>query len=110
MSNAIKKIVDTYVRLNNRQALEDLKVLRQRLAVKFMARTGYDFSLPLLQVEDEIATIEAGLKRLAGRTQAALSLVSACSRTSPARGGEPCGRDLQASSGARAARTHQRPS
>jgi hypothetical protein len=71
MPNAIEKIVDTYVRLNDRQKLEDLRTHRQRLAVNFKGRTGYDFSLPLLLVEDEIAIIEAGLKRLAGAAQMA---------------------------------------
>jgi hypothetical protein len=71
MPNAIEQIVDTYVRLNKRQAFEDLKIYRQRLAINFKARTGYDFSLPLVQVEDEIAIIDAGLKRLAGAAQVA---------------------------------------
>ena len=35
------------------------------------ARTGYDFSLPLLQVEDELAIIETGLQRLAEAAQPA---------------------------------------
>ena len=67
MTEAIQKIVDAYVRLNNRQALEDLRMHRQRLAMNLKARTGYDFSLPLLQVEDELAVIEIGLDRLWGR-------------------------------------------
>jgi hypothetical protein len=63
MPNAIEKIVDTYDRLNDRQALEVLRLHRQRLALDLKARTGYD-SLPLLQVEDEIAIIvAAGLER-----------------------------------------------
>jgi hypothetical protein len=48
MPKAIEEIVNTYVRLNDRQKLEDLRIHRQRLAVNFKARTGYDFSLPLL--------------------------------------------------------------
>ena len=64
MKKAIEQIVDAYVRLNNLQALNDLKSHRQRLAMNLQARTGYDFSLPLLQVEDEIAVIEAGSARL----------------------------------------------
>ena len=32
--------------------------------MNLLARTGYDFSLPLLQVEEEIAIIEAGSARL----------------------------------------------
>jgi hypothetical protein len=71
MPNAIEKIVDTYVRLNDRQKLEDLRMHRQRLAVNFRGRPGNDFSLPLLLVEDDIAIIEAGLKRLDGAAQTA---------------------------------------
>jgi hypothetical protein len=64
MKKAIEQIVDAYVRLNNLQAFNDLKSHRQRLAMNLQARTGSDFSLPLLQVEDEIAVIEAGSARL----------------------------------------------
>jgi hypothetical protein len=64
MSKAIEQIVDAYVRLNNRRALEDLKMHRQRLAVDLKSRTGFDFSLPIGQVDEEIAIIEAGLERL----------------------------------------------
>jgi hypothetical protein len=71
MTTAIEQIVDTYVRLRNRQKLEDLRMHRQRLAIHLEARTGYDLSLPIRQVEDEIAAIEVGLKRLAEDTQAA---------------------------------------
>jgi hypothetical protein len=71
MTTAIEQIVDTYVRLRNRQKLEDLRMHRQRMAIHLEARMGYDLSLPLRQVEDEIAAIEAGLKRLAEDTQAA---------------------------------------
>jgi hypothetical protein len=71
MTEAIQKIVDAYVRLNNRQALEDLRMHRQRLAMNLKARTGYDLSLPLFQVEHEIAIVETGLDRLVGAAQAA---------------------------------------
>jgi hypothetical protein len=50
--------------LTRQQALNDLKSHRQRLAMNLRARTGYDFSLPLLQVEEEIAIIDAGTERL----------------------------------------------
>ena len=71
MTEAIQKIVDAYVGLNNRQALEELRMHRQRLAMNLKTRTGYDFSLPLLQVEDELAVIEIGLDRLVGAAKAA---------------------------------------
>ena len=71
MTIAIEGIVDAYVKLGDRRALEDLRMHRQRLAIHLEARMGYDVSLPLRQVEAEIAAIEAGLKRLAEDTQAA---------------------------------------
>jgi hypothetical protein len=37
---------------------------RQRLAVDLKSRSGYDFSLPIGQIDEEIAIIEAGLSRL----------------------------------------------
>jgi hypothetical protein len=64
MKTAIEQITDVYIRLNNRRALEDLRMHRQRLAVDLKLRTGYDFSSPIGQIEDEIAVIEAGLERL----------------------------------------------
>ena len=64
MSNAVQKIVDTYVQLNDRQALEDLGTYRHRLAVHLKARAGLDFSLLIGQIDAEIAVIEAGLGRL----------------------------------------------
>jgi hypothetical protein len=63
-STAIGQIVDAYVWLNNRRALEDLRMHRQRLADVLKSRTGFDFSLPIGQIDEEIAVIEAGLERL----------------------------------------------
>ena len=57
-------------RLGNRRALEDLRTLRRKLAVDLKGRAGYDFSLPIGQIDDDIAVIEAGLDRLAGRFSA----------------------------------------
>ena len=37
---------------------------RQRLAVDLKSKSGYDFSLPIGQIDEEIAIIEAGLSRL----------------------------------------------
>ena len=64
MSNAVKKIVDTYVQLNDSRALGDLGRYRQELAVLLKAQTGLDFSLLIGQIDAEIAVIEAGLDRL----------------------------------------------
>ena len=64
MSNAVERIVDTYVQLNDHQALEDLRTYRQRLAVHLKARSTLDFSLLTGQIDAEIAVIVVGLKRL----------------------------------------------
>ena len=64
MPSAIEQIVETYVRLNIRRGLNVLMMHRQRLAVDLKSRSGYDFSLPIRQVDEEIAVIEAGLNRL----------------------------------------------
>jgi capsule polysaccharide export protein KpsE/RkpR len=64
MSNTVEKTVATYVQLNDRQALEDLRTYRQRLAVHLKARTALDLSLLTSQIDAEIAVIEAGLDRL----------------------------------------------
>lgn len=41
MPNAIELIVDGYVRLNNRRALDDLRMQRRKLAVDLKARHGF---------------------------------------------------------------------
>jgi hypothetical protein len=38
--------------------------LRLKLAVNLKGRVGYDFRLPIGQIDDDIAVIEAGLDRL----------------------------------------------
>jgi len=64
ISNTVEKIVATYVHLNDRQALEDLRTYRRRLAVHLKARTALDLSLLTSQIDAEIAVIEAALDRL----------------------------------------------
>jgi len=64
MSSAIEQIVDAYVRLKNRRGLDALMMHRQRLAVDLKSKSGYDFSLPIGKIDEEIAIIEAGLSRL----------------------------------------------
>ena len=66
MPNAIELIVDGYVRLNNRRALDDLRMQRRKLAVDLKARTGFDFRTTVQQIEEDIAVIETGLARLDG--------------------------------------------
>jgi hypothetical protein len=65
LTKAIEGIVDAYVKLGDRRALEDLRMHRRRLAIDLNGRSGpYDFSRPLGQINEEIAAIEAGLERL----------------------------------------------
>lgn len=64
MSAAIQQIVETYVRLNNRRGLEELMMHRQRLAIDLKGRSGFGFSLPIRQVDEEIEIIQTGLSRL----------------------------------------------
>jgi hypothetical protein len=65
-TKAIEGIVDAYVKLGDRRSLEDLRMHRRRLAIDLNGRSSgsYDFSLPLGQIDEEIAVIEAGLERL----------------------------------------------
>jgi len=53
--------VATYVQLNDRQALEDLRTYRQKLAVHLKA---LDLSLLINQIDAEVAVIEAALDQL----------------------------------------------
>lgn len=62
MEPAIKKIVDTYVRLGNRRAIEDLLMHRRRLSIDLRGRSGYDFSRPIQQIDEEIRIIATALQ------------------------------------------------
>jgi hypothetical protein len=65
MEPAIRSIVDTYVRLRNRKALDELRAHRGRLIAELrLLAGGYDTSKPIAQMKDEIAIIEAGLVKL----------------------------------------------
>ena len=68
MSEAMKWIVDGFVKVNNRQALNDLKSHHCRMATELKSRRGgaLDLSSPIRQLEDEIRVVEDGLARLAG--------------------------------------------
>ncbi len=70
LTTAIEGIVDAYVKLGDRRALEDLRMHRRRLAVDLRVRTGgpYDFSRPISAVHEDIAAIEAGLERLSANS------------------------------------------
>jgi hypothetical protein len=66
MSKAMEQVVQVYVRHQNRRALEDHSKQWQKLALELRARArpGYYFGVPIRQITEEIAVIEAGLKRL----------------------------------------------
>lgn len=66
MPNAIELIVDGYVSLNDRRALDDLRMHRRKLAVDLKARTGFDYRTTIQQIEEDINVIEAGLAQLDG--------------------------------------------
>jgi len=64
MSKAMEQIVDEYVRLNNRQGLEDIRMHLQKLAIDLKGRPWYDFSMTIGRISQEIAVIDAGFNRL----------------------------------------------
>ena len=64
MPSAIEQIVDAYVRLNNRRALEEMMRHRQRLAIDLNARSGPSFGAPIRQVNEDITVIGTGLAKL----------------------------------------------
>jgi hypothetical protein len=65
MSEAMKLIVDGYVKLSARKALDDLKAHRCRLATELKSINGpFDLSSSIKQLEKEIEVIEEGLARL----------------------------------------------
>ena len=69
MSEAMKMIVDGYVRLKDREALEELRnhrrCLRQQLQEHRQASFGaFDVSKSLQAFDAEVLVIEAGLERL----------------------------------------------
>ena len=74
MATAIELIVKTYVRMKNRRALEAMLLHRQRLSVDLNARSGFDVSRLICQVDEDIAVLKAGLAELGGT--AAVPLVN----------------------------------
>ena len=65
MSLSVELIVEGYVRLNDRDALEDILAHRQDLLRKLVAVTGIDPRQAISQVSEEITIIETGLATLA---------------------------------------------
>jgi hypothetical protein len=66
MSVALGMIVDGYVSLKNRQALEELREHRQRLRMQLLLKRGsaFDPGKSIKLFETEVAMIENGLERL----------------------------------------------
>jgi hypothetical protein len=65
MSQAMQLIVDGYVKLGGRKALEDLKEHRERLATELRSLNSVlDLSSTVGHLEREIAIIDDGLARL----------------------------------------------
>ncbi len=67
MPKAIELIVDVYVRYQNRRALGDLMVHRQRMVASLRGRpnfANFDFSKTLNQLDFEVAVIQKGIEAL----------------------------------------------
>ena len=65
MSEAMRLIVDGYVKLRDHKALEDQKAHRHRLANELKSLNGpLDLTSVIKQLEEEIAVIDAGLAKL----------------------------------------------
>ena len=64
MSRSLELIVEGYVRLNDRDALEDILAHRQNLLRQLVTVTGIDPKQTIAQVNEEITIIESGLATL----------------------------------------------
>ena len=66
MSNAVKLIVDGFVKLRDRGALDAMREHRRRLRKSLQERVGgyFDVSRSIELCDDDIAIVEAGLARL----------------------------------------------
>jgi hypothetical protein len=61
MASAIELIVDSYVQLGDRDALQILLDRRQKLAFHLQSIVGYDVGRVLQEIKDDIVIISAGL-------------------------------------------------
>jgi hypothetical protein len=67
MSLAMEQIVDVYVRLKDRYALEKLRAHREKLTANLnglRSDSNFDSSLSLRSMAEDIAAIDAGFERL----------------------------------------------
>jgi hypothetical protein len=72
MSEAIALIVDGYVSLKDRQAIEDLREHRQRLREQLLHKqtSAFDCGQSIRLYDAEVAVIETGLQRLSAPVSA----------------------------------------
>lgn len=63
-SATIELIVSAYVRLKNRQALDDMRELRHRLLKDLQAAPGFEPRQALKHVQEDLRVIEQGLAQL----------------------------------------------
>jgi hypothetical protein len=64
MSSAMIRIVDAYVKIQNRGALEELRMHRRTLIETLQPLRGIDVAGAVKQNQDELVIIEAGIARL----------------------------------------------
>ena len=64
MSESVRLIVDAYVSLKDRQAMEELRDHRQMLRKKLQACNGIDVSSSIRLIESDLSEIKSGLARL----------------------------------------------
>jgi hypothetical protein len=64
MSSPIKQIVSAYVRMKNREALEDMRMHRRQLLVDVQSKPGVDPRQSVLALQQDVALIEAGLRQI----------------------------------------------
>jgi len=67
VSVAIEQIVNAYVQFKNRDALEELRIHRQKLIAdlnRVRSDLNFNSSLALLSMAEDIAAIDAGFERL----------------------------------------------
>jgi hypothetical protein len=61
VSESVRLIVDAFVSLKDRHAIEDMREHRQMLRKKLQACDGIDVSSSLQLIESDLSEIEAGL-------------------------------------------------
>ena len=66
MSVAMRSIIDGYVTLKDREALEEMREHRQRLRMQLLLKhsTAFDSSKSVALFETEVAMIETGIAKL----------------------------------------------